>query len=193
DDLDGDRPGGLAAPALIERATRNFAATRYAGLAPPDAEVGVILRIGAWVVRGRIDAIFRLPDPGALGGAGSAGALPAVPEAEGPVVELVDWKTGSQVEENPGGLDQLAIYALGLRELGRLPEDRCLVSYCYLGGDEPRIDTRALEPADLDRQRALVEAALSALDKGDYRRACGHPTCETCRRGLVPPPRPTPP
>jgi hypothetical protein len=116
-----------------------------------------------------------------------------VPGAEGPGVELVDWKTGSQVEENTGGLDQLVIYALGLRELGRLPEDRCLVSYCHLGGDEPRIDTRALEPADLDRQRALVEAALSALDKGDYRRACGHLTCETCRRGLVPPPRPTPP
>jgi DNA helicase-2/ATP-dependent DNA helicase PcrA len=191
DDLDGD-PGGLAAPELIERATRNFAATRYADLPPPDAEVGVILRIGAWVVRGRIDAIFGLPDPGPLGRVGSAGPLP-VPGAEGPGVELVDWKTGSQVEENTGGLDQLVIYALGLRELGRLPEDRCLVSYCHLGGDEPRIDTRALEPADLDRQRALVEAALSALDKGDYRRACGHLTCETCRRGLVPPPRPTPP
>ena len=116
-----------------------------------------------------------------------------VPGAGGPVVELVDWKTGSQVEENPGGLDQLAIYALGLRELGRLPEDRCLVSYCHLGGDEPQTDTRVLEPADLDRQRALVDGVLSNLDKGDYQRACGQPTCETCRRGLVPPPRPTPP
>ena len=172
DDLDGDRPGGLAAPELIERATRNFAATRYAGLPPPDAEVGVVLRIGAWVVRGRIDAIFHLPAP------------------ERPRVELVDWKTGRQVEEGGGGLDQLAIYALALRELGKLPEDRCRVSYCYLGGDEPETETRLLEAADLDRQRALVEAALAALDQGDYRRACGLPICETCRRGLVPPPRP---
>ena len=136
DDLDGDRPGGLAAPELIERATRNFAATRYADLPPPDAEVGVILRIGAWVVRGRIDAIFRLPEPGGLGGAGPAGPC----RGRGPVVELVDWKTGGQVEETTGGLDQLAIYALALRELGQLPEDRCVVSYCYLGGDEPRIE-----------------------------------------------------
>jgi hypothetical protein len=65
-----------------------------------------------------------------------------------------------------------------------------MVSYCHLGGDAPQIETRVLEAADLDRQRALVEATLSALDQGDYRRACGHPTCETCRRGLVPPPRP---
>ena len=55
----GDRPGGHAAPELIEQATRNFAATRYAALPPPEAEVGVILRIGPWVIRGRIDAIFR--------------------------------------------------------------------------------------------------------------------------------------
>ena len=95
-----------------------------------------------------------------------------------------------------GGLDQLAMYALALRELGRLPGDHCLVSYCYLGGEEPITATRTLGPAELDQQRARLEAVLADLDKGDYRRACRRPDCETCRRGLGTPPRPpsgTPP
>ncbi|HEV3398018.1 MAG TPA: ATP-dependent DNA helicase, partial [Actinomycetes bacterium] len=41
-----DRPGGHLAPELIERASRNLAATRYASLPPPEAEAGVILRLG---------------------------------------------------------------------------------------------------------------------------------------------------
>jgi len=170
EDLAGEGGGGHADPDLVDRATRNFAATRYASLPPPDAEVGVILRIGPWVVRGRIDAIFRPPD------------------TERPV-ELVDWKTGRQVERAAGGLDQLAIYALALRELGELPGGRCVVSYCYLGGEQPIIESRALDPADLDQQWSLAEAALASLERGHYRRACGRSDCETCRRGLGPPPR----
>jgi PD-(D/E)XK nuclease superfamily len=233
DDLDGDRPGGLAAPELIERATRNFAATRYADLPPTDAEVGVVLRVGAWVVRGRIDAIFRLPpgdlpDVGSPGGADSTGAGQAertgpawTGEADGAtptgaqvggtgspgtgrpgagqgeqdehptVVEVVDWKTGRQGDQGTGELDQLAIYALALRALGELPGDRCVVTYCYLGGERPVTETRVLGPADLDRQQALLEATLDALGKDDYRRTCGRADCETCRRALGAPPRRT--
>ena len=171
-------PAATSLPELIDQASRNFAATRYATLPPPEAEVGVILRLGPWVIRGRIDAIFR-PDPG--------GPPPGQEDAE---VELVDWKTGRRVEHTTGGLDQLAIYALAMRELGELPGDRCLVSYCYLGGDEPVTDTRTLDPADLDRQRARLEAVLADLETGDYRRACRRPDCETCRRGLGTPSRP---
>jgi DNA helicase-2/ATP-dependent DNA helicase PcrA len=178
DDLAGERPGGHLAPELIEQATRNFAATRYAALPPPEAEVGVILRLGPWVVRGRIDAIFR-PGPG-----------DPPPGQEHAEVELVDWKTGQPVDLPTGGLDQLAIYALALRELEELPGDRCVVSYCYLGGDEPVTDSRTLDPADLDQQRARLEAVLASLGTGDYGRACRLPECETCRRGLGPPPRP---
>jgi DNA helicase-2/ATP-dependent DNA helicase PcrA len=177
DDLTGDLAAGLAAPELIELATRNFAATRYASLPPPDAEVGVVLRIGPWVIRGRIDAIYRTPGPEG----------PGDPATD---VELVDWKTGKVIDQTEGGLDQLAIYALALRELGQLPEGGCAVAYCYLGGEAPLTEARDLGPADLDRQRALLEATLAALDRGEYQRACGHPDCETCRRGLGPPPRP---
>jgi DNA helicase II / ATP-dependent DNA helicase PcrA len=178
DDLAGDLAAGLAAPELIELATRNFAATRYASLPPPDAEVGVVFRIGPWVLRGRIDAIYRTPGSEAAGG------------DPGGEVELVDWKTGRVIDQTEGGLDQLAIYALALRELGQLPQGGCAVTYCYLGGGQPRTETRDLGPADLDRQRALLETILSALDHGEYQRACGRPECETCRRGLGPPPRP---
>jgi DNA helicase-2/ATP-dependent DNA helicase PcrA len=171
DDLAGDAPGGLAPPELVEVATRNFAATRYADLPPPEAEVGVVLRVGPWVIRGRIDAIFR----------------------QGSEVELVDWKTGRLVEDATGELDQLTVYALALRALGGLPGNRCTVSYCYLGGDRPVIDTTTLGPADLDGQRQLLEATLAALEQGDYQRACRRPDCESCRRNLgAPPPPPTP-
>ncbi|HEV3462969.1 MAG TPA: PD-(D/E)XK nuclease family protein, partial [Actinomycetota bacterium] len=186
DDLADDRPGGHLTPELIERASRNVAATRYATLPPPEAEVGVILRLGPWVIRGRIDAIFR-PDPAGVRATPSRQAGAEVEEGE---VELVDWKTGQRVDETVRGLDQLAIYALALRELGKLPGGRCLVSYCYLGGEEPIIDTRTLTAADLDQQRARLEAVLADLDKGDYQRACRRLECETCRRGLGTPPRP---
>jgi DNA helicase-2/ATP-dependent DNA helicase PcrA len=179
DDLADDRPGGQVAPELIDRATRNFAATPYATLPPPEAEVGVILRLGPWVIRGRIDAIFRRPAP-------STGP----PEVEATEVELVDWKTGQRTDQTTGGLDQVAIYALGLRELGELPGDRCVVSYCHLGGEAPLIDSRTLGPADLDRQHAQLEAALADLDQGNYQRPCHRPDCETCRRGLGAPTRP---
>jgi hypothetical protein len=180
DDLADDRPGGHVAPELIEQASRNFTATHYATLPPPEAEVGVILRLGPWVIRGRIDAIFRQqgPSPEPLAGQGAA------------ETELVDWKTGRRADQTTGGLDQLAIYALALRELGELPGDRCVASYCYLGGDEPAIDSRTLDPTDLDQQQALLEATLANLDQGNYQRACHRPDCETCRRGLGAPSRP---
>ena len=170
-DLAGDAPSVGADPALVERATRNFAATRYAGLDPPDAEVPVVLRVGEWVISGRIDAIFRHLDG---------------------EVEVVDWKTGRPAEPAAGGLDQLGIYAVALRELGELPEAGCLAAYCYLGGERPRIDARHLGRAELDEQARLLEATLAALGRGDYDRACGRPDCEACRRGARPPRPPAP-
>ncbi len=157
-DLSGEGAGGpTPEPGLVERATRNFAATRYARLPAPEAEVGVALRSGPWVVRGRIDAVFR-------GGA---------------EVELVDWKTGRPAEAGPGHLDQLGLYALALRELGQLPHG-CTASYCYLGGQEPEVHSRRYGPAELDEQRALLEAVLGGIDRGDYERACGRADCPAC-------------
>jgi DNA helicase-2/ATP-dependent DNA helicase PcrA len=171
-DLDGlgaESPARVAEPGLVDRAVRNFGATPYAQLPPPEAEVGVVLRVGPWAVRGRIDAIFRT-DAG---------------------VELVDWKTGKRTDPNPLGLDQLGIYALALRELGQLPPEGCVASYCYLGGETPVIDPYDWGPEELDRQHALLEDALAALDRGEFDRRCGLPTCEYCTRVRVTGPAPT--
>jgi DNA helicase-2/ATP-dependent DNA helicase PcrA len=165
-DLDGlgaDSPARVAEPGLVQRAVRNFAATPYAQLPPPEAEVGVVLRVGPWAVRGRIDAIFRT-DAG---------------------VELVDWKTGKRTDPNPLGLDQLGIYALALRELGQLSPEGCVASYCYLGGEKPETDTYDWGPEELDRQRALLETALAALEESEFDRRCGLATCDYCRRVQV--------
>jgi DNA helicase-2/ATP-dependent DNA helicase PcrA len=162
-DLGGEPSGTTAQPGVVERAVRNFAATRFARLPAPEAEVGVALRVGPWVVRGRVDAIFR----------------------DGGTVELVDWKTGRPADDTQGGLDQLGLYALALRELGRLPAEGARASYCYLGGDAPRVESRWYGPAELDGQRDLLEAALASIAAGDYQRACGRPAeCETCGQGI---------
>ncbi len=162
-DLGGEPSGTAAQPGVVERAVRNFAATRFAHLPAPEAEVGVALRLGPWVVRGRIDAIFH----------------------DGGAVELVDWKTGRPAGVTPERLDQLGLYALALHELGRLPAEGARASYCYLGGDAPRVEGRWYGPAELAGQRNLLEAALASIAAGDYRRACGRSDCEFCSQGLT--------
>jgi DNA helicase-2/ATP-dependent DNA helicase PcrA len=155
-----------ASAGVVERATGNFEATRFAALPPPEVEVEVALRRGDWVVRGRIDAVYDLDG----------------------AVEVVDWNTGA-VQGPPGGdglagterLDQLGLYALALRGLGRLPGNRCRVTYCYLGAETPRESSRELGPAELDQQQALLDEALAGIGSADWS-GCGEPTCEVCGR-----------
>jgi len=153
-------PPPTADPGLVERAQRNFHRTRFARMPPPETEVGVVLRSGPWVLRGRIDALYRTPDG----------------------VELVDWKTGPQ--EQPaggGGVDQLGLYALALRGLGALPGDRCRVTYCHIGGDAPAERGRELDAAALDRQQAALQSLLARIECGDWT-GCGERACEGCGR-----------
>jgi DNA helicase-2/ATP-dependent DNA helicase PcrA len=152
-------PPTTADPGLVERAQRSFRRTRFAAMPPPETEVGVVLRSGPWVLRGRIDALYRTPEG----------------------VELVDWKTG-RVEQPAGdGVDQLGLYALALRELGALPGGRCRATYCHLGGEAPVERARELDPAALDRQRAELEALLVRIGAGDWS-GCGARDCEACAR-----------
>ena len=156
--LDWQAPS-TAEPGVVERAQRNFDASRFAKLPPPDPEVGIVLRSGEWLVRGRIDAVYR----------------------DGDQVELVDWKTGRETGQAAGGLDQLALYALALRELGQLPGGRVRVTYCYLGGDQPSEDTRELTSADLDATRDRLAEVLAGIEAADYE-GCGSRDCPACRR-----------
>jgi DNA helicase-2/ATP-dependent DNA helicase PcrA len=172
----GEGTAVTARPGLVERATRNFRSTRFAALPLPQVEVEVTLRRGEWVIRGRIDAIYQGDDG----------------------VELVDWKTGADPLPSDGGpgseaaaqrldqLDQLGLYAVALRALGRLPGDRCRLTYCYLGADAPREHTIELGPAQLDQQQALLDQALAGIASGTWS-GCGQGSCEACGRPRVAP------
>ena len=153
-------------PGLVARARRNFHASRFATMEAPEPEVAVALRSGQWLLRGRIDAVYRTADG----------------------VELVDWKTGvSQAGDRPepGALDQLALYALALDQAGQLGGGSCRITYCYLGGDEVGEASRLLDQAALDTQARLLAEILARIEAGgepSSYRACGRPACEVCGR-----------
>ena len=98
---------------------------------PLFAERAFLLRVGAFTVGGRIDAIYGEPD--------------------GPW-EIVDWKTGMGTADPL----QLELYGLACVEIwGKRPEDLTL-SYCYLAKDEI-VSQPMADPSDV---RARVEASL---------------------------------
>jgi RecB family exonuclease len=116
-----------------------FAGRRLARLdtGEPMAELPFTLKVGARVVRGRIDAVY---------------------EAEGGGLEIVDFKTGRQ--RDAGGVDQLAIYAAALRKLGVSREGPLTVSYCYLA--DGTVESRTLSANDADAAYAAMAAGLDA-------------------------------
>ena len=98
-------------PGRVERLRQAFLTSRFADRAPLFAERAFLLRVGAFAVSGRIDAIYGEPD--------------------GPW-EIVDWKTGV------GAADplQLELYGLACVEIWhKAPEDLTL-TYYYLARDE---------------------------------------------------------
>jgi RecB family exonuclease len=126
-------------PGRVERLRQSFLASRFAGAIPLFAERPFLLRVGAFTVGGRIDAIYGAPD--------------------GPW-EVVDWKTGAGIAAPM----QLELYGLACVEIwGKRPEDLTL-SYCYLAKDEI-VSQPMGDPVDV---RARVEAALTAIGDGAF-------------------------
>jgi len=121
-------------PGRVGRLRDSFLASRFAGVVPLFAERPFLLRVGAFTVGGRIDAIYGEPD--------------------GPW-EIVDWKTGMGTADPL----QLELYGLASVEIwGKRPEDLTL-SYCYLAKDEI-VSQPMADPSDV---RARVEASLTAI------------------------------
>jgi DNA helicase-2/ATP-dependent DNA helicase PcrA len=151
-------------PGRVERLRDAFLASRFADVTPLYAERAFLLRVGAFAVSGRIDAIFGEPD--------------------GPW-EIVDWKTGA------GSADplQLELYGLACVEIWhKRPEDLTL-TYCYLArGEEERHPM-----GDPDEVRGRVERSLAAIDAGTFEPTPGawcsycdfKGFCETGRDWLV--------
>ena len=120
-------------PGKMERLQRVFLDSRFSTAPPLYAERPFLLYLEGFVVNGRIDAIFGVPD--------------------GPW-EVVDYKTGSppSAEDVLAGL-QLDLYALACTDVwGKLPEDVRL-TYFYLSTGE-EISRQAGDPEET-RQRVV--------------------------------------
>jgi DNA helicase-2/ATP-dependent DNA helicase PcrA len=126
-------------PGRVGRLRESFLASRFSGAVPLFAERAFLLRVGAFTVGGRIDAIYGEPD--------------------GPW-EVVDWKTGMGTADPL----QLELYGLACVEIwGKRPEDLTL-SYCYLAKDEI-VSQPMGDPAEV---RARVQASLTAIGDGAF-------------------------
>ena len=89
----------------------------------PMAELPFVLKVGDRLVRGRIDAVYELPGGG---------------------LEIVDFKTGAEVERP--GIDQLRIYAAALALLGVMPQGPLRLTYAYLASE--RTESRSMPPLE---------------------------------------------
>jgi DNA helicase-2/ATP-dependent DNA helicase PcrA len=109
-----------------------FAAGRFGGTVPYAIEAPFSIWLAGRLVRGRIDAIYRLSDPAAPGGVS---------------FQVVDWKTGRSDAADPL---QLAIYRLAWAEAYGLPVEQIDAIFYYVRSDEilrptALLDRRAIE------------------------------------------------
>lgn len=106
---------------LLERFESSGYSQRELAVLPsgePMVELPFTMRYEGSIVRGRIDAVYTTPEGG---------------------LEIVDFKTGSRKGyEEPGGDDQLSLYAAALRANALLPEGQPVtLTYLFLDGEPP--------------------------------------------------------
>jgi DNA helicase-2/ATP-dependent DNA helicase PcrA len=122
-----------------------FLRTEFAERAPYRTEAPFQLLLAGQIVRGRIDAVYRI---GGGAGGGEGGAR----------YEVVDWKTGRRRDADPL---QLAVYRLAWAELAGVPLERVSAAFLYVRSGE------VVRPAGLpDRaglERLLAEAGPDGL------------------------------
>ena len=133
-------------PGRVERLRTAFLGSRFADRAPLFAERAFLLRVGAFAVGGRIDAIYG--------------------EADGPW-EVVDWKTG-QAGVTPIPL-QLELYGLACAEIWHKAPEELTLTYYYLARDEA-VSHPMGDPADV---RSRVAATLASIERGRVRAHAG--------------------
>jgi DNA helicase II / ATP-dependent DNA helicase PcrA len=126
-------------PGRVDRLRQAFLGSRFADRTPLFAERAFLLRVGAFAVGGRIDAIYG--------------------EADGPW-EIVDWKTGT------GAADplQLELYGLACTEIWHKTPEELTLTYYYLARDEA-VSHPMGDPADV---RSHVETTLASIETGTY-------------------------
>lgn len=135
-----------------------FIAGRYGQAAPVTLEQPVTVLLGDAVIRGRIDAVFRIDPAGELlppdAPAHTVDDQPA-PES-GIRYQIVDWKTSGSDSSDPW---QLAIYRLGWAELSGVPLD-AVDAVFYLVSED-----KIIRPDHLG-DRAELERVIDSIPTG---------------------------
>lgn len=141
EELPGVEPGDdIADEQDLAALKAAFLRTPYAERTPYRVEVPFTLALAGRLIRGRIDAVYRLP------------------EAAEETYEIVDWKTG----RSPDTADplQLAVYRVAWAEQQGVPLDRVRVAFLHVRTG------RLVRPAGLP-DRAALERLLAPEGGGD--------------------------
>lgn len=152
DDLDGvtfsTDDAEMAPSRGAASAFATFQASRFAHLDPLLVEAPFSLKIGDARIEGRIDAVFETADGG---------------------WEIVDFKSGSPIDD-PARRVQLQAYALAVKSAGLVDGARqgtLRVTFLYLGGDEPVEVSEDVDEEWLDEAAASIGDLVARIGDGE--------------------------
>ncbi|MFN8082135.1 MAG: ATP-dependent DNA helicase [Kineosporiaceae bacterium] len=158
DDEIGSAPDQVA----LDDLQRAFLASPWADLTPSAVEVAVETPVAGVMVRGRIDAVFRL-DEGDHAGIDRAGTDRAgTDRTSGGRWDVVDWKTGAppaDPEQARARAVQLAVYRLAWSALADVPLEHVGAAFFYAATGET---VRPVDLLDEHGLAALIAAAITA-------------------------------
>ncbi len=152
--IEPDAPRSTAGtPDVVARLKESFLASPWADLDPVRVEAPFVLALGAHVVRGRVDAVYKRDDR----------------------LELVDFKTGRPHAGGDGAAEvQLDLYGLAALQTWSAEPDRLRTTYCWLRTDGPPVvESSDWDEAAVERVRTRVARTLDALAAGRWAPAPG--------------------
>lgn len=145
DDLPGADDDSVPVDADQRALREAFLATEWAQRTPLEVEVDIETAVAGYVLRSRVDAVFRDPEH---------------PELDDAVV-VVDWKTGAPPTDPAAAAArelQLAVYRLAWSRWKGTPLDRVSAAFCYVGAGRTVRPERLLDEHEIT---ALLEAAAA--------------------------------
>ncbi|WP_082812443.1 ATP-dependent DNA helicase [Cellulomonas timonensis] len=148
DDLPGADDDSVAVDADQKALREAFLATEWAQRTPLQVEVDIETVVAGYVLRSRVDAVFRDPE------------RPDVDDA----VVVVDWKTGAPPTDPVAAAArelQLAVYRLAWSRWKGTPLDRVSAAFVYVGARRTVRPARLLDEAEITE---LLEAAAARRD-----------------------------
>jgi DNA helicase II / ATP-dependent DNA helicase PcrA len=142
------------APGKTRELQRAFHTSRFAEMVPLYAERPFLLPVEGTTVKGRIDAIYGVPD--------------------GPW-EVVDYKTGRIPDDEPFARNQLDLYALACIDVWHKDPEELTLTYLYLASSQER----SYRVEDVARIRARIASWLRGIAAEAFEPTPG-PQCRWC-------------